>query len=429
MGKRRREGILPFKIVGTEAPLIARGGLVLPYEFARALKLPGVIDKELPQAGSGRGYRASEFVMPLVLMFHGGGRKLEELREVRGEKSLRELTEMDNMPASCTVGDWLRRMGGDDRGLSGLGRANRHVVKEAMLRDERRGYTLDVDASVIEAEKGEAKLTYKGEKGYQPQMGFIFELGLILEDEFREGNVPAQAGAVGFLKKCFKALPVGKSIEHFRSDSAFYQAGVINLCFERRVLFSITADKDEAVRGAIKSITEWRPYKGDREVGETIHTMDKTRESFRLVVQRWPKVQAELFDPSPYCYHVIVTNREEGAEEVIGLHNKRGEVENYIKELKSGFGMEWMPCGETPANAVFFRIGVIAYNLFQAMKLLTLPPWYGKSTISTVRWKLYQVAGEVVRHAHQVLLKLAAPLDKLSLFHKFRLRCLQLAYG
>lgn len=60
------------------------------------------------------------------------------------------------------------------------------------------------------------------------------------------------------------------------------------MCFERQALFSITADKDEAVREAIRSITDWHPYKGDREVGETIHTMNKTRESFRLVVQRWP---------------------------------------------------------------------------------------------------------------------------------------------
>ena len=90
--------------------------------------------------------------------------------------------------------------------------------------------------------------------------------------------------------------------------------------------------------------------------------------------------------------------------------------------------MEWMPCGETYANAVFFRIGVIAYNLFQAMKVLALPPWYRSSTISTVRWKLYQVAAEVTRHAHQVLLKLAAPLEKVLLFQRFRYRCRQLAY-
>ena len=59
---------------------------------------------------------------------------------------------------------------------------------------------------------------------------------------------------------------------------------------------------------------------------------------------------------------------------MVSWHNQRGQAENYIKELLSGFGMEWMPCGETYANAVFFRIGVLAYNLFLAMKLLALPP-------------------------------------------------------
>jgi len=78
---------------------------------------------------------------------------------------------------------------------------------------------------------------------------------------------------------------------------------------------------------------------------------------------------------------------------------------------------------------VFFRIGVLAYNLFLAMKLLALPHWYHTSTISTVRWKLYQIAGAIVKHAHRILLKLAAPIDKIALFHKFRLRCFEVAYG
>ena len=113
-------------------------------------------------------------------------------------------------------------------------------------------------------------------------------------------------------------------------------------------------------------------------------------------MQRWPKLQGELFNPDPYCYHAIATNREEEAREVISLHSQRGQAENYIKELPNGFGMEWMPCQETYANAVFFRIGILAYNLFLAMKLLALPSWYRTSTISTVRWKLYQVAGAII---------------------------------
>jgi hypothetical protein len=94
--------------------------------------------------------------------------------------SLRELLEMESLPASCTIGDWLRRMREDTTGLSGLGKVNHHLVKQVILKDQRNGYTLDVDASIIASEKEQAKVTYKGEKGYQPQMGFLSEAGLII---------------------------------------------------------------------------------------------------------------------------------------------------------------------------------------------------------------------------------------------------------
>jgi hypothetical protein len=134
---RYKEGILPFKIVPCNEPLVARSGLLLPYEMAKALRLPRVIDEELPGPGSGRGYKPSQFVLSLILMFHGGGKKLEDLREIKGEMSLRELLEMDNLPASGTIGDRLRRMGEDTKGLSGLGKVNRHLIREVILKDQR----------------------------------------------------------------------------------------------------------------------------------------------------------------------------------------------------------------------------------------------------------------------------------------------------
>ncbi len=39
---------------------------------------------------------------------------------------------------------------------------------------------------------------------------------------------------------------------------------------------------------------DWQSYKGNREIAETIHTINNSREAFRLIVQRWPKVQGEL---------------------------------------------------------------------------------------------------------------------------------------
>lgn len=401
------------------------------HEMAQALGIPQAVDKELPSPGSGRGYKPSQFVMPVLLMFHGGGRKLEDLRELEGEASLRELLGMKALPASCTVGDWLRRMGRDGRGLWGLGRVNDGVVRRVLEADSRQEYTLDTDATVIESEKEEAQWTYQKEKGYQPLVGFLFEAGLVLHDEFRDGNMPAGAGAVPFLKGCRQRMPRGKRIGYLRSDSAFYQAGVCNWCEDKddRVLFTITADQDKAVKEVIKTIREWRVFRGDREIGETVHTMNDTLEAFRLVVQRWPKRQLELFDPDPYEYRAIATNREEEAKEVVDLHNQRGEAENYFKELKAGFGMEWMPCGESYANAVFFRLGVLAYNLFLALKILGLPTEWRSYTIGTVRWRLYQVACRVVHHARRVVLKMAATIEKVALIRGVRRRCLEVAYN
>ncbi len=63
MVKGYKEGILHFKVVATGEPLVTRGGLIHPYEMAKAFKLPKVMDKELPKPGSGRGYKLSSFVI------------------------------------------------------------------------------------------------------------------------------------------------------------------------------------------------------------------------------------------------------------------------------------------------------------------------------------------------------------------------------
>jgi len=126
----------------------------------------------------------------------------------------------------------------------------------------------------------------------------------------------------------------------------------------------------------------------------------------------------------------VATNWEEGektANEVLQWHNQRGEAENFNKELKNGFGMERMPCGQTEANAVFFRIGVIAYNLFIGFKRLSCPEGWIRHTIATFRWKMIQTAGRIVRHAKGIVLKLAVDKEKLRLFEGIREKIFELS--
>jgi len=425
-----QQTIFPFKIEMTREKLTARGGLALMAEYNHGIGLRELTDRYLPEPGSNRGFKPSVFVDTLVLMLQGGGRSFEDIRELKYEEGLMKLIDIDNIPDPDSVGDWARRMGNlqtGQRGLNGLGVVRDKLNHRMMKRDKREAYTLDADAMGIIAGKADAFYTYKGDKGYMPMAGFLFELKLCIYDEFREGNTAPAFGQKGFYRECKARMPKGKRIGYYRADSASYQAELINDLETDGVKWAITADMDQAVKTVIASIPDeqWiEPVKGcGYEIAETIHTMNHTKKAFRLVIKRELRKQENLFEQGKYFHHAVATNcdeQEKDANEVLQWHNERGEAENFNKELKIGFGMERMPCGQTEANAVFFRIGVIAYNLFIGFKRLSCPELWLKHTIATFRWKMIQVAGRIVKHSGSIFLKLAVDLEKLELFKGIR---------
>lgn len=431
-----QQTIFPFKLETTQEVLTARSGLALFAEYNHGIGLRELTDKYLPGPGSNRGFNPSVFVNTLVLMLQGGGRSLEDLRELKADEGLMKLIDSEEIPGPDTAGDWLRRMGDigtGQKGLEGLDEVRVALNRRIMKKDAREEYTLDADAMEIIAEKTDAAFTYKGNKGYMPMAGYLFEIGLCLYDEFREGNTAPSYGQKGFYQECKRRMPRGKRIRYYRADSASYQAEVINALETDHVTWTITADMDHAVKELIASISkkEWiEPVKGcGYEVAETVHSMNKTKKSFRVVIKREPWRQGKLFDKERCYYHAVATNWDRGekaAHEVLQWHNQRGQAENFNKELKIGFGMEQMPCGQTEANAVFFRIGVMAYNLFMGFKRLSCPEGWIKHTIATYRWKMIQVAGRIVRHAGKVVLKIAADMKKLRLFQEIRQKIFEL---
>jgi len=279
--------------------------------------------------------------------------------------------------------------------------------------DERTDYTLDIDATQIVAEKREARYTYKGEKGYMPMVGHIAETGLVIGHEFREGNAAPAAGNLEFLQVCEGAMPKGKRIGAVRADSAAYQAAIFDWCEKTGKVFAIGADQDVAVKTAIAAIPEsnWTRFR-DGEIAETVHCMNKTKKAFRLVVMRRAREQDLFGDHAPYRYHAIASNRsDEDAQATMEWYSRRGDdSENRIKDLKIGFGMEYMPCGSFRANAAFFSIGALTYNLYLGFRSHALGSGWEHSQVQTVRWRLFQTAGKIVRHGRQVFLKISAAM-------------------
>ena len=426
-----RQTVMPFKLERAEQGVTARSGLVLYGEFMGAMGVDSLIERHLPRPCSGRGFEPIRYIKALSMTLYGGGETIEDVREIREDETLREVIGFDEIPSSSAIGDWLKRMG-ERGGIGGMERVNDGVVRKVLKREDRKGYTLIIDPTMIESWKREAQMTYLGFKGYRPVVATLKENGLAILYEFRQGN--DSGGKLRILEKAFGKMPRGKRIEEVLLDSEYYTNDVIDYLETKGVRWAICVDKDSSVMGAIGAIPEedWRPYRSedglmtDRELSETIHTTNRGTSAFRLIVLRWKDRQADLFRDS-YHYHCIATGMiEESAQEVVWRYNKRAQIENHIKEIKSGFGMDRMPSGEFLANAVHFAIGVMTYNLFIAQRLFVMPePWRTK-TIKTLRWLLLEVAGRVVHHGRRVILKVATSLDKYRIYLEMRRRTYEL---
>jgi hypothetical protein len=431
-----RQTVLPFKLERTEEKVTARSGLALYAEFMKGMRLEELVDRHMPQPGSGRGFKAISYIGPLSMMLYGGGEGIEEVREIREDHPLREAIQMERIPSCSAIGDWLKRMG-ERGGIEGMERVNDGVVREVLRREDRKGYTLMADPTVIEAEKREARMSYLGVKGYRPVVATLKENGLVLAYEFREGNV--NGDGVKILKKAFRKMRwmgKGKKIEEVLLDAEYYSHDVMDYLDEEKVRWGIVVDQDEAVKKLIKGIREeeWAPYQTqdeimtDREIAETVHAMNRGKSAFRVIVLRWRERQGDLFK-NTYHYHCIATSMvQESPEEVVWKYNGRGQVENHIKEIKSGFGMEWMPSGDFGANAVYFGIGILTYNLFLAQKLLTMPEEWKTKTIKSVRWFLMEVGGKLISHGRKMILKIATSLDKFRIYLEMRRRIFELLW-
>ena len=101
------QGIPRFKIEHTEEQITPRSGLALFAEVIRALDVRRKVEGHFPKPGSNRGYEAWSYIEPVLLMLEGGGRHIEDLREIRDDAALRQLAGMGEMPSLSTYGDWL----------------------------------------------------------------------------------------------------------------------------------------------------------------------------------------------------------------------------------------------------------------------------------------------------------------------------------
>ena len=106
---------------------------------------------------------------------------------------------------------------------------------------------------------------------------------------------------------------------------------------------------------------------GAADVAETTYTPFQSEPDatpVRLIVRRvkpTPGSQLALF--ASYSYHAFITDRDGDTLELEADHRRHAEVENAIRDLKYGVGLNHLPSGRFAANGAWLAIQVIAHNL------------------------------------------------------------------
>ena len=145
-----------------------------------------------------------------------------------------------------------------------------------------------------------------------------------------------------------------------RADSVFYAHALVAVCRKIDVRFSITVRQHARLRQLIEAIPEedWTPIPywmdGAADVAETDYTPFDTKPdaaTVRLIVRRvkpTPGSQLALF--ANYSYHAFITDRDGDTLYLEADHRRHAEIENAIRDLKYGVGLNHLPSGRFPAN-------------------------------------------------------------------------------
>jgi hypothetical protein len=475
------QGVLPFQyeIEKRGGGMTGLAGLPTFLEFAQVMGLGRMISGNVKARRGEQGWTDEQMVMSLVLLNLAGGDCVEDLVVLEGDEGfcrvLREAEpwgrtgserralrrrwrkkRMRTMPSPTAMRDYLELFHDDEqeklrephtafipaakKSLAGLVRANGAFVSGVQRRSPEKTATLDMDATIVETHKREARYCYKKHKAYQPLNLYWAEQGLVVLSEFRDGNVPANFDLLRPFQRALELLPTGVEKVCLRSDAAGYHGDLLKYCAEAKskrfgvIEFAVGVDVTAEFKRAVREVGEadWRllPRKagaGVQEYAEVCYVPrlvghKKHGAVYRYLAIREPLEQQTLpgmdeqlslpfqtmnWGAVKYKVTGVVTNRDIPGDEVIQWYRKRcGKSEEAHSIMKEDLAGGKLPSGLFGANAAWWQIMILAFNVSSAMKRLVLGGSWVNRRMKAIRFWLITVPGRVLNHARSLVVRL-----------------------
>jgi hypothetical protein len=365
-------------------------------------------------------WRLDRVIAILIDAHVAGIERLYHFEDLETEPLLCARHGVERLPDLNTLYRDLRRF--EDRELM---RALIDLLREIVIEAIRKQplVTLDIDSTVetLYGRQEGAEIgpnPHKpGRVSYHPLIARDRVSDLIVHHVLRPGSAGTATGIVSFLHKTLDIVKEGKPDRTIlaRLDSGFESDDVMKLLERRGVGYVIKMRATSSVSLILYGLgpTAWRriPFDGDGEieVGEFSFQRERWSRPRRMVVLRKRDMdhpQGRLFDRLGWSYSFFVTDRDWKPEDVARFYDKRADVERTICEAKNDLSIDHVPTSSFAANAADLAIKILARNLLvlyrdRGLRLKT------RIRIATLRRRFIAIAGRLIHHAGQLVLRLS----------------------
>ena len=344
---------------------MANAGLILPATLALHLGLPQLVDRHLGLGRPPSRANPGDKMMTLVASALARGDCIDDADVLRTGRTAGTIGCVVKAPS--TLGTFLRSFRWGH--VRQLDRVSRELLAQAWTAGAGPGdgpLTIDLDSTICEtyglAKAGAHDHGYTGQRGYHPLLAVAAGTGEVLMARLRKGRANTARGAAHFLRETVGRVRYAGATGPLtmRADRGFYTHAIVAACREKRFRFSITVRQHQSVRQLIEAIPEedWTPIpywmEGAADVAETTYVPFESKPdaaTVRLIVRRvkpTPGSQLALF--TNYSYHAFITDRDGDTLDLEADHRRHAEIENAIRDLKYGVGLNHLPSGHFPAN-------------------------------------------------------------------------------
>ena len=395
--------------------LSSDAGLLLIKEFVSKLGIDKLFSRSFKTNDSAlfRYHTDKENLLQMIYMIIAGYFEDDASDELTNDPVFKALLNKVALASQPTISRFHNRMDEDtlNQFLS-IARALRKKIYSIQMPE---AIILDLDSTLLEAygkQEGRAFNFHYQSNGYHPLVCYDGITGDLIKIQLRDGTKYSCSGVVEFLQPILdEYLEDYPSIKLLlRGDSGFATPDLYKQCEENGTSYVIRLKENNNLREkASYLIDELDEITKENKVDYAV-----VYGEFMYQAGSWPyerRVVCKIEKPEnqlTYLYTFIVTNMDASPEYLIKFYCKRGLMENFIKESKSGFDFASVSSHSRLVNANRLHIHELAYNIFNWFRRLALSANMRKQRIDTVRLKLLKIAAKVIRSARYTTFKLCS---------------------